>query len=128
MFSNKYSKITDMYTNESKFQIKEDIEHLYIPKEDVFFAWLQEIDLKNDKIRVVTMSFPDYGKTLEQGNSLIKEMENFHEKNEENRQHKTEVIEKAIESGHITRRGTRNFGMVKVNKLPHDWDQVRLRR
>ena len=63
-----FSKITEMYSNESKFKMQQDISHLHIPKEDIFFAWLEKIDLKNDSInniRVVTMSFPDYKKMTE---------------------------------------------------------------
>ena len=70
-----------MYTNESKFQNEQDIGHLYIPKEDIFFAWLEKIDLKNDNIRVVTMSFPDYRKLLEHFEKILKEKVEYSEKN-----------------------------------------------
>merc|ERR1712141_696535 len=32
-----------------------------VPKEDIFFAWLKEINKDNSKMRLVTMSFPLYG-------------------------------------------------------------------
>ena len=73
MFTNHYSKITDNMTKFHRFQKESGLmyvqkphkEYLYIPKEDIFFAWLENIDLENDNFRVVTMSFPDLKKTIE---------------------------------------------------------------
>ena len=67
------SKIADTFSRDEKFYNLKIRAHLEIPKEDIFFAWLDKIDVKNNQIRVVTMSFPLFGQILEK-NSHIKEV------------------------------------------------------
>ena len=75
-----YSKITDMFSNEAKFQSEMDLVHLFIPKEDVFIAWLEKIDLKNDHMRVVTMSLPNYGTISQEIKEVVDNYKNITKK------------------------------------------------
>ena len=55
-----YNQITSVFSNDEGLKSKDVKEHLYIPKEDVFFAWIKQ-DKTKTSMRVVTMSFPCAG-------------------------------------------------------------------
>jgi len=81
-----FDQIKELFANDPKFQSEESRAHLFMPQEDVFFSWVENITPDCEKLRLVTMSFPSYSYVIENLKILkqkrlefVKEMKNLKE-------------------------------------------------
>ena len=81
-----FDQIKELFANDPKFQNEESRAHLFMPQDDVFFSWVENIAPDCEKLRLVTMSFPSYSYVIENVKILkqkrlefVKEMKNLKE-------------------------------------------------
>ena len=60
-----FNQIKELLANNPKFQNEENRAHIFVPHEDVFFSWIQNMTPDCEKLRLVTMSFPSYSYIIE---------------------------------------------------------------
>ena len=91
---NLFKRLCNKFKVDDRYYNNHQRNQLDIPKEDVFFAWLETINPSKDAMRVVTASFPCYGYIREQKSHF-----------DEKQKAMDEEIKKDIESGKISKPG-----------------------
>ena len=102
---NLFKKLCNKFKVDDRYYNNHLREQLHIPKDDVFFAWLETINPSKDAMRVVTASFPCYGYICEQKSHF-----------DEKRNVLDEEIKKDIESGKISNPGDLKLRMQEFQK------------